>query len=1062
MERIARQVDDDVESQVTSRSSRSEGPPEEFVGTSMSPTKCMQWQAAMGTKPLCVAGHYNGHGLLAAQRYVAEKFACFELLSNPGATIVDVGGAPHRTYDHLGGRGWFMMPQVHVADRTRRGRVPTDAAQNVCAHRFEECRCVPEKRAFLFTHSAYYIDPLRLWQELMDEDAVDAIAVEHCFDDVFGGFYHEASWFVTRDVVTMSVVDNAAPYVHVLPPWQSMWRGGKGEAFEIEVLKVLDGVTRVVRITPGFDKVDAEKKTLIWDEVEAHPNFVGPVQFSSAARNAVADNARFTQITFDVHEVYKIGPFLYTNFIFKGTPVTLTVPVNGVATVANTVGSRTRSPELLEEVAHALKNRWGRARIPPGLLHQTVTATVALGFVAGLKFEIGVYQTMLERFSWAFDAHARILKFEKLRLWRWTILVGVLAALLLAVVLGDYFDKDVKDRLIITFSAALFFGLCICGLGVGARVHQEWVRRTEAGWVSTYGDPDGPRAPLLGNNFRISRQLMLPGTRYVRPDHEEIMGQLKVGVTKEREFEPNRLVVSGILADGAVPNALHTTQAAERSAVTNRILAPRRNPGDEALQMYKAVFGTSPYFRFTAKVDSSWNTVKLWIDKMRKSYSKAYIDNMIETWKRYVGTQADPVATKGFLKIEKSASTVKTDSAKATKPRLIQPGEDIDKVMTGWAIWQLYEAIREQWNGYTSPILYCSGRSNEYIGEAVDGFIEDCGGDVVCWSVDMASYDATLGLQLQKPAFEWYKAIGMPGWVESWLMRVRTRGTTPNGVYYAPEREYWFEDEEEAKNFAAYYKQYMFKVKVSEGVCVQPGHKLFGHQAWCVRVEDFQMTSGRMDTNLTDTVALTAAMLSACLIEKYLLLVCGDDAALFVMRKDECMLEPMKQQLLGLGLNPEGKISGNRWEWEFCSKLFWWAVDPENGMTKTVLGSKPFRGIARMGVNTTLPGAANAAAAALSVRIDSGHVPFLAPFADRTYELCREKKIRPVGKVEWSAIRGERRLDPSPRNYELTLARYCLGEENELKFRSLLQSLHSVPVVLHYPPMEDAIAVDEA
>lgn len=115
-----------------------------------------------------------------------------------------------------------------------------------------------------------------------------------------------------------------------------------------------------------------------------------------------------------------------------------------------------------------------------------------------------------------------------------------------------------------------------------------------------------------------------------------------------------------------------------------------------------------------------------------------------------------------------------------------------------------------------------------------------------------------------------------------------------------------------------------------------------------------------------------------------------------------------------------------------------------------------------MGVNTTLPGAANAAASAQAVRVDCGHVPFLAPFADRTYELCREKRVRPKGKVEWSALRGDRRYAANPLNYIITQERYGLGVDNEDEFKKLLAGLHSIPIVVEYAPLKDAIRRDEA
>lgn len=116
-----------------------------------------------------------------------------------------------------------------------------------------------------------------------------------------------------------------------------------------------------------------------------------------------------------------------------------------------------------------------------------------------------------------------------------------------------------------------------------------------------------------------------------------------------------------------------------------------------------------------------------------------------------------------------------------------------------------------------------------------------------------------------------------------------------------------------------------------------------------------------------------------------------------------------------------------------------------------------------MGVNTTLPGAQNAAAAALSVRIDAGHVPFLSVFADRTYELCRESRVKPTGRPEWSSFRPEQhRWGVSNRNYLITAERYGLGLEAEQELQRLLGTLDGVPIVLSWEPAQNAIRVDEA
>jgi len=958
-------LDFDLEAQ--SQTSRSSGgkepkPLEEWVGTTMHPDKARLWESHIGTKPIGPRGHYNPHGLLAAQRFVAERKAADILLAEEGTIVVDVGAAPHRTHEYLATRGRYLMPNVHPGDRTRIGRCPPDARGHVCHDRFEECRCHEgQKRAYLFTHSAYYIEPLALWTTLCDSDVTDALVIEHVFDDAYGGYYGEAHWAVEADMVKMSVVGNASPYVHRLPPWQAGWVGPEGESFGIETLLELDSVTRVIRVQ-AIKQVGPSERPMTWGEVEADPLRAGPVQFSSAAKAAVADNARFTQVTFDVHAVRKIGPFVYTDYVFRGETVRLTLPITGVGQVAFHVGNRPRTPELLSEVTHIMKNRYARSRIPSGRSAQMLTAMIALGFVCNLQNEVDVNYTMLNRFTWAMKTHSVVLQFGTLAVRSWPYLVCLSLLLVVPFIPLEVIDHNVGERIGLALAAVLapllcFF--CTCG---AVRLHQGWRSYVTSNWTQSLASEESPTSPLLGNGTVMQRNTPIPGSRYIRPPLEEVQGRLSLGATRERTSEPDRMLVSGIVSDGAVPLALATTQAAELSAVTNRVLAPRNNPDETCLKAYQEAFGRPEFTSVEKGVDTSQVAVMKWLNKLRDSYPAVYITNLLECWKQYQGAMPPPAATKGFLKIEKSGQTIGVDGGKSTKPRLIQPPEDLDKVVTGPVVWQMYDRVRDAWDGVKCGVLYATGRSLAYVGERVQAFIDKWSptGKIVAWSVDMASYDSTLGLHMQEPAFAFYKTLGMPTWMIEWIMRTRSRGVTPNGVKYTPTRVWGpFGDEKEAETFANEFRKKKFKVY---------GVRFHKHeQCWYVEIEDYQMVSGRMDTNLTDTVCLVAALLSVMRPEiPYLLLACGDDGFLMIREEDKGVIDDIAQQCRGLGLKPEGVVSDRRSDWEFCSKLFWYAKD-EKGNDITVLGSKPFRGIARMGVNTTLPGAANAAASAQAV-----------------------------------------------------------------------------------------------
>lgn len=163
------------------------------------------------------------------------------------------------------------------------------------------------------------------------------------------------------------------------------------------------------------------------------------------------------------------------------------------------------------------------------------------------------------------------------------------------------------------------------------------------------------------------------------------------------------------------------------------------------------------------------------------------------------------------------------------------------------------------------------------------------------------------------------------------------------------------------------------------------------------------MCSGRGDTNLCDTIINAATY--ACHFDDakvpWLLLVNGDDSLLFTIEGGRELVAKAIRTQAELGLISDGAWCANRSDWEFCSKLFWYGVDPKTRLAQTVLGPKVGRAISRMGMNTTVAGTQNVAAAALSVRRDASHVPFVRVLAERTYQICAKEKIKLVGHEEY-------------------------------------------------------------
>lgn len=1054
-------ADDDVESQRSSGDSQSsKGLPYVEVGVTLTPVKAAAWEKKFGQRPFVERpGKYHSHGMVAAQRFVAEAEACRLALEDPEVTVMDVGAAPHRTWRRLGERGWYVMPHVLPGDNARIARAPPAARDRICHCRIEVCQCVEGPVALLCVHSGYYVDPVQFWRLLNDERVRDCIVVEHPFTDVAGGFYDEAEWYFDGKLIRMSVKgQEQAPYVHPLPPWASGWRGVGGEAFHADVLEDWDGVTRIIRVTTYVDQAPASEK-LVWERVTAEDNLAGPVQFSTSTRASNADNAKLGRITFDFDRVYKAGPFLYTTSFFGGETVQAIVPVNGVARAAAHVANRPRTPELYQELTYIVRQFYTRGRLPACVQGQTIAAVVALGFVVNIGIEMDLVHTVVERFTWRMKAHSTLLGFGRLAVKRWYWLFGALCAIIGVTSLVDIFDDHNEVDVYFTLTAVLFIALGFCCVCTVLPAHRDFQRWMERSWTANLSDPEGPAAPLLGQNFTFTRNLPIPGSRYVRAPADDLCGSLLIGATRESVVPRTGTMVSGIVIDGLMPTALDVTQEAEVSAVTNRILLRRENPEPGALLELTESFDDASMLP-PGEVDSTVVGLKAWLSAIRKRFPVVYVQQMEKLWYQYQGTVASPSSTKSFIKVEKSASTVKLDGGKRVKPRLIQPPSDESKAVLGPLISQLQHRYATFWNGLDNSIMYCSGYTNSQVGGRVDAFIASCGGEgnVVAWSMDMEVYDASLSFPVQLLAFRQYLRAGLPKWATSWLLSTRPRGQTPNGVVYSPTRIWVFEGHQEdmARELHRLHEKYDFKSKLT-----------FSEETdeWCVEAEDFQMVSGRPDTNLTDSVVLAHTASAAARRREipYLLLVCGDDGFLMVHVEHEDVFEETKSFSRRLGLKPTGTVSTARKDWEFCSRLFFFGVHPGSGEEQTVLGAKPFRGIARMGVNTTLPGAQNAAAAALSVRQDAGHVPFLAPLADRTYELCRDQRLRPVGRPEWSAFSADAvRWVCSPKNYILTQERYGLGVEAENEFKRLLGDLSRVPCVLSWMPAVDAAKVDEA
>jgi len=913
----------------------------------------------------------------------------------------------------------------------------------------------------MFIHSAYYFEPQVLWEALRAKEVYDCLVVGHAFDDAYGGYHGECTWECDRERVRMTVKGNHEPYVHGHLPWVVGWRGKNGEKFETETLRSIGDFSflwRVIAVT------GPPPEPLTWGRVSAGGNLVGPVQFSESSKGVVADSARTAGYELDLERIHCVGPILYTDAIFGGSRISVTLPINLVGIGATFAVNRERDPSLLTEITYHLRRHAAGSRVPPSELPKVVAVAAALSLVVNIENEIDLLHTAHAQFSWAYRAHSTLLAFKELRVWRWTVLACVLLAISIGFAAATAVTPEDWRWVDVVIYLLLLVVLIMVVYAVSA-ASKAYRARSVQRWRAGFNEPVSPVTSLLSNNTGLSgAETHFPGTRHYRDplDRDVLLGEYKLLHRPPRhEVEPTRMIVAGIIQDSNVPNVVAGTQEAEVCAVTNRILVPKENPDVMALATLADAIRFGPAFQgLKGPIDKSFGSFKTWLRGQKKP--QAYKDDLMAAWIQYSGSVPTKVPTKGFLKYEKSASTVGLGGQKGTKTRLIQPPEARDKAILGHICSQMFWRTVKWWDGFNVPIVYGAGRTLEDVGRAVDHFLALVGGEcnVVGYNVDMATYDACLGIEVQDVVFchLYQELFGLDDNLIQWFTRVKTSGTTPHGVKYTPWRIYEVpRDGFEHRRLMTLYGKHGLKV---ETISEDP-------EAGTVtlKCEDFQMGSGRPDTNYMDTVVNAASFLgrvAQMYRVPYLLLVNGDDGFLLTLKDDATHVTSACTSFqLELGLKPEGRLCAGRWEWEFCSKLFWYGIHPKTRVTQTVLGAKPGRAIARIGVVTTLPGAMNIAAAALSVRMDAHHVPFISLWAERTYEICRDKRIRPKG-AEYEGMHVSQPFLIDPKNYALAEMRYGVGLPHENSLRAILARVASIPVSVHWEPLASMCAVDEA
>jgi hypothetical protein len=143
------------------------------------------------------------------------------------------------------------------------------------------------------------------------------------------------------------------------------------------------------------------------------------------------------------------------------------------------------------------------------------------------------------------------------------------------------------------------------------------------------------------------------------------------------------------------------------------------------------------------------------------------------------------------------------------------------------------------------------------------------------------------------------------------------------------------------------------------------------------------------------------------------------------------------------------------WKAEFCRNRPW---PSSRGTYYSVMIG---RVIARLGWHLKDSKDWSPLAVALGLRDHTRHVPFVRKLIDRMIQLTTGPLPKPAPTHDW-ALRGAGPAEPVPETWDMCLALYGLGEDDEERFAQLLATATSMPIILHWPPLRHCLDVDDS
>lgn len=730
-------------------------------------------------------------------------------------------------------------------------------------------------------------------------------------------------------------------------------------------------------------------------------NHFGPITVPANYRTIHQAETANDMLVLPVDRVNGYGAFIWLE---EGRQVVF-APRGVISHVAMQLAGKHRTAALWSDAYHFARQALVTARIPPDDKRIALPYIVALAFNINLQHEIDAAQSS-QRFSAYWSLHAALNSLDPIVIFRWRYVV--IALTLIAVLVAGYWFVPVPYA---HLTAAIFAGGVVIAVAIAFLVRCCYRRRQKVtlGYWESAGRQE-EAASVLGP-IRYDRVLFPGSTNLVEPllDHT---GTLTVSDVDAPEPEPgtvDRLHAVGPVVCDVRPNVHEPGAAADISALTNRVLVPALPVDPEALRVLNDPDAAINRFITSIRVEPHPGDFERWVmqpkfsESVRKTFRQAY---------EKVKDQPPPGLVKygAFTKLEKDKWVSLLAGSPALKPRVISAPQPEAKVMTGPYVSRLQKALAQLFNEHLLPfgqkIVYASGLRPEQLGAYVDGFVGEYG-ECVAISNDFKCYDSTLRNELLASQEAQYVQCGMDETTLGWLSHESPTVVTRHGV----------------------------TATVESVDPVTPG-----------RV----MRSGQAGTNLTDTM-LNARATTTGLPKRmpFLMFVTGDDNTTLIPKSyfSNKIVDDLMEHLKGLGLMPTPIISDRRCDWEFCSRLFWYAIDPTTGSQVTVLGPKPGRLLARLGWRVNSPNSPNFRGVVLSLRDDCAHVPILGPALAALDALSANQRAY-FGR-EWEEIRHVGlRFQPCPENRRLVEERYGLTDVAVAKIVSQYTSLTSLRTVI--------------